>query len=54
MASSITFGVLLAVTIVVALVADFLLMPALALTFQPFGPEGGRICPPDEQLPEAA
>ncbi len=33
------FGVLLAVTIVVALVANFLLMPALILTFKPFGPE---------------
>lgn len=32
-------GVLLATTIVTALVADFLLMPALALTFHPFGPE---------------
>ena len=33
---------LLAVTIVTALLADFLLMPALVLTFQPFGPEGAR------------
>ncbi len=32
-------GVLLATTVVVALVADFLLMPALILTFRPFGPE---------------
>jgi len=32
-------GVLLATTIVAALVADFLLMPALILTFKPFGPE---------------
>jgi hypothetical protein len=31
---------LLATTIVTALVADFLLMPALVLTFHPFGPEG--------------
>ena len=54
MASSITFGVLLAVTVLVALVADFLLMPALVLTFEPFGPEGGRLRPPEEQLPEAA
>jgi hypothetical protein len=30
---------LLATTIVVALVADFILMPALILTFKPFGPE---------------
>jgi predicted RND superfamily exporter protein len=34
------YGVLLASTIVSALVADFLLMPALVLTFKPFGPEG--------------
>lgn len=32
-------GVLLATTIVTALVADFLLLPALILTFKPFGPE---------------
>ena len=32
-------GILLATTVVVALIADFLLMPALILTFQPFGPE---------------
>ncbi len=32
-------GYLLAGTIVVALIADFLLMPALILTFRPFGPE---------------
>ncbi len=38
--SQATFGVLLATTIVTALVADFLLMPALVLTFRPFGPEG--------------
>jgi predicted RND superfamily exporter protein len=34
-----SFGSLLATTITVALVADFLLMPALVLTFKPFGPE---------------
>jgi predicted RND superfamily exporter protein len=33
------FGSLLAGTITVALVADFLLMPALVLTFEPYGPE---------------
>ena len=33
------FGVLLAFTISTALVADFLLMPALILIFRPFGPE---------------
>ena len=32
-------GVLLATTIVAALIADFLLMPALILTFKPFGEE---------------
>jgi predicted RND superfamily exporter protein len=40
--SQATYGILLAVTIVTALIADFLLMPALVLTFQPFGPEGNR------------
>jgi predicted RND superfamily exporter protein len=54
MASQITFGVLLATTILVALVADFLLMPALVLTFQPFGPQGGRQRRPEESLAEAA
>jgi predicted RND superfamily exporter protein len=33
------FGILLAITIVVALMANFLLTPALILTFEPFGPE---------------
>lgn len=33
------FGSLLGTTIGVALLADFLLMPALVLTFKPFGPE---------------
>jgi predicted RND superfamily exporter protein len=42
LASQATYGILLATTIVTALVADFLLMPALILTFQPFGPEGAR------------
>ena len=32
-------GVLLATTIVVALIADFLLLPALIVTLEPFGPE---------------
>jgi hypothetical protein len=36
--SQANFGMLLATTIVVALVANFLLMPALILTFKPFGP----------------
>jgi hypothetical protein len=37
--SQATQGMLLSTTIVTALVADFLLMPALILTFKPFGPE---------------
>jgi len=41
------FGVLLATTIGVALVADFLLMPALVLCFRPFGPETGAALRPD-------
>jgi predicted RND superfamily exporter protein len=40
--SQATQGMLLATTIVTALVADFLLMPALVLTYHPFGPEGER------------
>ena len=39
MQSQATQGVLLATTIVTALLADFLLMPALVLTFHPFGKE---------------
>ncbi len=39
LASQAVQGYLLAATIAVALVADFLLMPALILTFRPFGPE---------------
>ena len=42
MDSQAMFGTLLATTIITALIADFLLMPALVLTFQPFGPEGTR------------
>ncbi|MGH0031984.1 MAG: efflux RND transporter permease subunit [Myxococcota bacterium] len=38
--SQANYGVLLAATIVAALVADFLLMPVLILLFEPFGPEG--------------
>jgi predicted RND superfamily exporter protein len=37
--STASFGTLLATTVFVALVADFLLMPALVLTLRPFGPE---------------
>ena len=37
--SNSTQGLLLAGTIVSALIADFLLMPALVLTFKPFGKE---------------
>ncbi len=50
--SQLMYGVLLATVIVSALIADFLLMPALVLTFRPFGPEGVRAR--DESLPEAA
>ncbi|MGB0620040.1 MAG: efflux RND transporter permease subunit [Myxococcota bacterium] len=35
-------GILLSTTVAVALIADFLLMPALILTLQPFGPERVR------------
>ena len=42
MDSQATFGILLAGAIVTALLADFLLMPALVLTTEPFGPEGAR------------
>jgi hypothetical protein len=52
LASQALFGILLATTIVTALVADFLLMPALVLTLHPFGPEGVRQASPD--LQEAA
>ncbi len=54
MQSQATQGLLLATTIVTALVADFLLMPALVLTFHPFGPEGGRTERREEGLREAA
>lgn len=54
MDSQATFGVLLATTIVTALVADFLLVPALVLTFEPFGPEGARATPEGVEVPEAA
>ena len=40
MDSTSTQGILLALTIIAALVADFLLMPALVMTFEPFGPKG--------------
>ena len=39
MDSQASFGLLLSTTIVMALVADFFLMPALMLTIKPFGPE---------------
>ncbi len=35
----ITQGILLCTTIIVALLADFLLLPALVLTLKPFGQE---------------
>jgi predicted RND superfamily exporter protein len=34
-----SFGMLLAAVIATALIADFLLMPALVLWLKPFGPE---------------
>jgi hypothetical protein len=40
--SQASYGALLAFTILGALIADFLLMPALVMTFKPFGPERGR------------
>ncbi|UCF48672.1 MAG: MMPL family transporter [Myxococcales bacterium] len=40
-----SFGILLAGVIAAALVADFLLMPALILWLKPFGPEKDRIEP---------
>ena len=39
MDSQASFGVLLAITILVALIAHFFLMPALVMTFKAFGPE---------------
>ena len=54
LANNTTFGLLLASTIIVALLADFLLMPALVLTFKPFGPEGVRSGAPDLHHREAA
>ncbi len=58
LASQVTHGILLATTIVAALVADFLLMPALVLSFHPFGPEGRgqgqRSGEPGVKLPRAA
>jgi predicted RND superfamily exporter protein len=52
--SQATQGLLLATTIVTALVADFLLMPALVLTFQPFGPEGRRVATTAADVQQAA
>jgi predicted RND superfamily exporter protein len=53
--SLVLFGVLLATTIGVALVADFLLMPALVLTFEPFGraTEASLPAPEPEVAPRA-
>ena len=39
MQTLVDFGLLVAFTIAVALLADFFLLPALMLTFKPFGPE---------------
>ncbi len=54
LASQATQGLLLATTIVTALIADFLLMPALVLTFHPFGPEGAKRAGQDEDALRAA
>jgi len=45
METLVVFGILVAATVAVAFVADFLLLPALVMTFKPFGPgteAGGR------------
>jgi len=34
------FGILLTLTIIIALIADFFVMPALILVLKPFGEEG--------------
>lgn len=47
--SQASYGILLAATIVAALLADFLLMPALILIFEPFGPEGARSAPAERE-----
>jgi predicted RND superfamily exporter protein len=49
-----SFGALLATTIVVALVADFLLMPSLVLTLRPFGPERASADPAEVIAPAAS
>jgi len=41
------FGILLASTILLALLADFLLLPALLLILKPFGPERSNAPKPD-------
>ena len=41
------FGILLASTIGLALLADFLLLPALLLILKPFGPERSNALDPD-------
>jgi len=43
MDSQVTFGILLAVTIVLGLIANFLILPVLVMTFQSFGPESGKV-----------
>jgi len=47
MDAQVSFGLLLAVTIGAALVANFFLMPALIVALKPFGPER-RAAPPRE------
>jgi predicted RND superfamily exporter protein len=48
------FGALLAGTVVTALVADFLLLPALILTLKPFGPERATVANGDIPGPRSA
>jgi predicted RND superfamily exporter protein len=48
--SQVSFGFLLATVIAAALAANFFLMPALILTFEPFGPESKAV---DQEAAEA-
>jgi len=53
MDSQFWFGLMLALTIFIALVADFFVMPALILIFKPFGPEEESTEEPPSQIKEA-
>ncbi len=44
------FGILLVVTLSLALIADFFLMPALVLLFKPFGPEKEAAVPVEAEV----